>query len=836
MSKKLAFVAGMVLAIAGQNVAYPQQNAAPRPTASANDPDANAALAERMVQRAQGLLIANHSTGEAPAQPVFQQAAALLNGSCRLNPNEPRFWRLLAEARNKLDDVDGQITAWASYRRLLPDDRVAQARVIELYLGKIETADAKVNYLKDLLTKPSLAPELKAHIAAMAVPLLEQHSHEEAVAMMHQARQFYPLCEVLWMEYNLLPADAPQPQRVAALLDLLKANPAQPGPLFELAHFLSLAGLHEEAAPWYTQTVSVLNRMQMGTNLSLGIEFVSNLYRTGQTQIATQKAESLASQQMYPDSPEVWFLKLTLQHGTESPDQIRQARNVMDKGLATVAQQLSGASTQPSDAGTRPAGETFDLTDLVTKAKASASGAIRAGLVSALSDRAWLDLYFANDPKSAATYIDALKTLLPADDVTVLRLEGWHDLLSGNADAAKQKLTPLAEKDALSLLGLYQIEEKSGDKAKASELGGRILSEPAAGVLSAILFQAVKGKGYTPAPRPVTAEVKALLDQFPKDWITVIDPQLKGMPAAPAAKFYALRADPLRIAHHIGEPMLAKITLTNVGQQDLSIASGTLGLIQPDLWFDAQLRGVTQQSFTGLAYDRLMGRSILHPHDSISQIVRIDQGELGEILRRTPVGLLVVDADVVLNPLETSDGLHLSPGGQFVPFSRMFSRVSEPLNSDSARTKFLTAMQSASPVDRIGDLDVLAAYVMQSASAAGANAADKAQAQQYLTVIQGERSNPSAPVAAWAGVLSADLLDPSQRSRVLSEMAASGDWASRLLALAESRLLPSEARKELAGKLSESDPDADVKAFAAATLKAPELPALTQPTTAPARP
>ena len=438
MVKKLALMAGLTAAICSASLSVAQQPS-PAPT--------DAALASRIVQQTQKLVATGRNAETAPNNALMREAQAMLRAAMRLDPAEPRYPRLLAEACAHSGDVDGEIAAWSAYRRLLPDDRVAQSRVIELYVSKLQTADARITYLKDLLTKPSLAPELKAHIAALAVPLLEQRSHDEAVEMIHQARQFYPLSEVLWMEYRLLPADATLPQRAAAILDLLKANPAQPSPLFDLAHVLTLAGLHEDAAEWYRRANTVLNLMLVGGNLQLGLEVTANLYRIGQLQTSTQLSERLVGQQLFPDSVDAWFLKLTIQKSSITPEQLRLARSVVDKGLATIAANLtaspSSPATTPSIASTNPSAPTTapstdtDPTALALLAKASNDPSLINELVRALSDRIWLELYYANNPAAVTPTLDALKTLLAADDVTLLRLQGWYALGTAHPDEAR---------------------------------------------------------------------------------------------------------------------------------------------------------------------------------------------------------------------------------------------------------------------------------------------------------------------------------------------------------------------------------------------------------------
>ena len=53
-----------------------------------------------------------------------------------------------------------------------------------------------------------------------------------------------------------------------------------------------------------------------------------------------------------------------------------------------------------------------------------------AQYAAALTDLAWLEIYFAEKPDAAAPLLEALRGLSPAENVTVPRLEGWSFLLS----------------------------------------------------------------------------------------------------------------------------------------------------------------------------------------------------------------------------------------------------------------------------------------------------------------------------------------------------------------------------------------------------------------------
>jgi cytochrome c-type biogenesis protein CcmH/NrfG len=98
----------------------------PAPT----DP-ADAAVAEHLCEVAQSTLRAQTIT-----PPTWQAATALLEAAARLNPAEPRYWRLLAEAQLRQDNAAGAAAAFASLMRADPGSRVAQARLIDIYLAR----------------------------------------------------------------------------------------------------------------------------------------------------------------------------------------------------------------------------------------------------------------------------------------------------------------------------------------------------------------------------------------------------------------------------------------------------------------------------------------------------------------------------------------------------------------------------------------------------------------------------------------------------------------------------------------------------------------------------
>src|SRR6185437_483360 len=178
------------------------QSPAAQSAAAANaeeEADARKLLAERFDDM--GLSLAGNTRF---SKASIKQSTALIEAATRMNPYEPRFWRQLALFRQHGGDPEGAIEAWVKYRGLVPDDRVAQVELIDLYLGRFQTNEEKIEYLNSLLGKASLQNHVKAWLACKLVPLLDQRSHDQALAMLAQARGYYPLAEVTLLEWQML--------------------------------------------------------------------------------------------------------------------------------------------------------------------------------------------------------------------------------------------------------------------------------------------------------------------------------------------------------------------------------------------------------------------------------------------------------------------------------------------------------------------------------------------------------------------------------------------------------------------------------------------------------
>ena len=828
----------------------PPAEPAPTGPAPETQPDASSPqneyvepiIAERLFEVAQARLREANVT-----EPMWRQAAALLQAASKMNPRDPRFPRLLIEARLKVGDRDGAIAALTAYRKIDPADRVAQIQLIDLYAEQMQTADARLEYLRDLLARESIPTEVRSHVAAACVPLLLERSEEDAAAMVRQALDLFPLNpKALRLQYELLPPDASPAQRAAVLTAMLRSNPAQPDVVTEVANVMAGAGLGKDSLEWYSIALRLYPRSGLPYPTGFVADAGTQLLTSGQSQ--PLDALLAAYLQARPGDADAWFLRLTKEKArAQKLDRklIDEAWNGLSGNLAEVCTAISGSTNPepapaaappapgaaaaprtpaaPGAAGptSRPTATAPDAMAAARRVKAGESPDLQPALVAALSDLAWLELFFAEDADAAANWVGALRELLPADSVTLTRLDGWLDLVAGRSEQAGAKLRPIADGDPLAAVGMVRLASKdAGGEAEAAERVKHLLSTYRTGLAGAMVWSALHDRGIKPPEHPGADDLRAELDKFPRDWMQILE--------KPDA-YYDVTADVVKVAHRFHEPMIGRITIRNKTDYDLTI--GTDGILRPDLWLDAKITGLVNKSFPGVAYDRIARQVVLKGRDYSVQDVRIDQGALADALEQNPSASAQVNASVLLNPAPTSSGVGPGPAGLRKTFSKSFVRSGFALMQPVARRRLMAQVAGGTPGERLLGLDLLAAYVRMFAQQKELDPSMRALASDFVATVATSRNDPSKPVAVWATYLTARL-NPDERGGAVEALLAHEGWPARLLAVLAAVDLGPERQTEIATRLAQDDVEPTVKEFAAATLDVVRSQPSTQPATA----
>jgi tetratricopeptide (TPR) repeat protein len=786
---------------------------APEEPAAPHTPP-NVAVAEHLAEQSRDIL-----RMEVVAPASWRASQALLEAATRLAPGEPRLARLLVEASLHTGDVETAADALADYRQLNPADEQAQVRQIDLYLSQMQTADEQVAYLRDVVAAEGVPQAVRARAAVRAARLLfGRFERTEAGEMLDRALKLNPLdLDALRLRFERVEADAPPAERVGALLAMVRANPAQPDVVARVGRELADAGLARDALDWYGRALQVYRQMGVAPGSEFAIDYASTLLLNDDAKSADGLA-GLAGL-MFPDLSEAWFVRLLAAGaGNGDPATVEKLRQetavALSNRLATIRKAAgdAGATTRPVTSP-EPVAWPDPAADLELLATANRQDLVDA-YGDAAADVAWFLTYYADQPDAAGPWVAALKTLYGEESPLAARIEGWAFLKSNRPDEARVKLSAVADRDPLAAMGLVRLSE---DPEHAAAEARRLLTAHPSGFVGATLAEGLRATGARRDPVPHEAEVAAAVAEFPREWLRVLDDP---------SQFYTLRAEPVRIAHAYAEPMLLNVQVTNTGQQPITMGDG--GVIRPDLWVDALLRGVAQGAIPASAFDRLGGPLVLEPGQTTGQVVRADGGQLAELLSRNPSAAAHLQFQVMTNPSSDGQGSAApGPAGYAVRTTNILERSGAALGSPAVERRMNETLNTGQPEQKVRVLDLLGAFVrLLSQEGAEANAREMAGA--YREVIRLTVGDADPNVGAWAAYQLAMVSPADDRAAAVAKLAGNDYWGARAVAVVLSRAAGG-AGADAVGKLAESDPDPVVRDLAAAFL---ELPA--QPTTRPA--
>jgi hypothetical protein len=767
----------------------------------------------------------------------FKEAAALLMAACKLDPNEPRYPRMLFEAMLQIGDSAGALEAIKDYRAIdvphLPEqeqprnDQLAMVNYIDLSARQIQTAEGRFDYYKQILD--SRAPEpVKSHAALRAAQVaLERGQADLHDSFLAQALRLNPLnLEALRARLALVEQNGTPVERMGILLSMLKSNPIQPQVTYRVAREVADAGLPEDSILYYAQSADLASRLAQPLGREFALAYASELYLTGKPQLLVG-TRSIVDQLIKQNSGDVESLLLRWLAERIGADKDALAKtqhellNASLNRLLTLRQELgaTNATTRPiesTDAIALP-----NLSDDLTTLKQAKFESLRVPYAQAVSDLAWYLVYVANQPAQASQLLPTLKAILSDKDPIVVRIEGWIFMAQGQADQAAVKLKAVADQDVFAQAGTLLLWAKNpAEKDPAMASARKLLQEHPSGLLAVMLFDVMRDLNVKLLPRDDADALKERIAQFPKEWLRIID--------APQ-NFYVISAGMVggKVLFPYGEPMFARVSIKNISPFDLTV--GPEGVIRNDLWFDAQLRGLIQQTVTGAAYERLSQALVIKPGHTISQTVRMDQGQLGQILAGNPGPALTFDGHVRTNPRANGSG----PGGYDVKFGSITERSGFGLNQNTINA-LTNTIASGTPSEKIRGIELIAAEANAFRGAAQQNDQTKAIIAGLVDTLQKSANDNTPEVATWAVFLTA-VQDPSKRPVIIKTLVSDPDPTRRLLGLLLGNALPADQQKQLASNVQAAVKDPAVQLYTKGMIELADIMA-SKPTTAPTAP
>lgn len=768
----------------------------------------------------------------APDVAHMRQCEAFLEAARLSDPGEARYARLLADALLRLNDSDAAIGALEAYRRLQPGDQVAQLEVIGLYVHRLQSADAKFKYLHDLLSRESIPREVRAVIAAQCGQiLLEIGKDEYAREMVDRSLALDPLnLPSLEMKAGMLKSAGPG-ERAAVLVGMLRSNPAQPGAFLSVARIAGSVGLLREAIDWYTRSAYLRPSPEVTLEVACALFLSDQLFSASdQAPGAARVLDHLISEDA--ENYQAMTLRLLVEKRSEKHDgQLvekleAQSRNYLVNRLAAIRRVLGAVN-----ATTRPVTDSAialpDMGDDVERWRRSENARAKEEYLQSLAGLAFHEVYVANRPDEAEKLLGIYAQLASPADVVLARIAGWILLARDRREEARVKLSAAASAaDALAALGLIRSYASSAeDRDKAVERARQLMAANPAGPLGALIYDGVRDLGVKVTASADAAAVKAALDAFPGDFMNIL---------ARPQRFYSLRVEPLKVSHALGEPILARISVQNTSEHDLTI--GANGVIKPDVWVNVQFQGSRRGVVNGVCIERLSDQLVLKPRQTISRTVRVDQNALLEQLRQNPTTAVLMSIEVRTNVASPEAPDVSGPCGYAAVSAKLVER-SGFVPTPAAIERLCASVVSGPSEKRMRGIELLALvnYYVQNDRHSGFNAS----APAMVEALRKAQGDPLAAIRAHASYQHLFTLSPADQAAEIDRMLADSAWQVRFLGLAAVTNLPTvhpmtmDRRKAILANAAEKSAEPLLKRFAAASLETLVNRASTQPATQP---
>jgi tetratricopeptide (TPR) repeat protein len=775
-------------------------------------PDDRRDLAERMSQLAKAVTI------DRPLVPaVLRQSAALLEAAAVENP-VPRYYRILASNYQQLGDSDKELAALTTYYRFPADqnsegagDEIAIIRLIDLHLQRMQSLDDKLKYVNAMAGVDKLTGDVRSHAEFIACRLYDQRlDTEKAKAALDKALELNPLnIEALRYRYGKILDNGTPSDVVGALLDLLRANPVQPEVMSTLADQLVQQGLPDAAVNWYTNSFQLNTKLNIANTPEVFLNYACALYTTQQADRAADAAGQLLKSD--PSNTHAAFLRLLIARQRGLKKAIDDANSGVVDAIAQRLSALHGSVIGQAPA-TRPADdEVNDAAADLAKIRAAGDDSLFATYIGAIEDLATFKIYFSGQTAAAQPLLATLEQFLPAADVAIARLEGFSKLNDKKYDEAAVKFSAVADRDALAKMGMILVDLAKGkDTSKLSARATDLLTANQGGLLTLILQDGLRPLNVAPNPTDYTDAIHKQLNQFPHDWLNILDHDS-------TQDFYNMKAEPIRIEHAVGEPFLVRLTIQCTSEFPITLGSDST--LRRDVFIDCHTRGLFNAPFPSV-YDQIAGPIVLRKGEmGVNQIIRVDDPTIDQLLNQNTVTEMPLFYSFFTNPVTMSTGIVPGPAGYRRDFADAMLRVSNPLNDPAQKADLERKLTQGTIDQQMDTLDLLVTYVIN-----GRNQITQAQANpnpaggqpqldvkgfqsaidDYSLWVHNAERNDSPAVKAWAGYCNVLCAQDPAKLAAIKQLAAKPGWQDRILATALLHNQPADQAKKIAQQIADA--------------------------------
>jgi len=585
-------------------------------------------------------------------------ASILLEQATQLDTDNPDLWKLRVELARELDDVEALEAALSSYLETGVADDQASLDLISLRLGKYNTLDERFYALEQLLESANgrqMSDPLRSRVASQAAALAGELVEPAAQArwVVEAARLDPANAQAALMLMDIvIERGSDTVRQGSALINVVRAQPLDPLSRLELAELLASESAFARSNQQFGVVDSWLGSQPVYIGESVFRELMPmHAYRSWTMGLAST-GRSIPTLQVI-EALDEYFLAFHEARDTAVDAGLDISQVPAMPKAVPVDIELIRLSVLDSESDLDAAAASFERIEAAfSQAQSQQEESQEAGDGDSSSDStvdssagtlALIAAIFGPDPAQAQALIDALPT--DSEDAAIAR--GFIAARSGDAELARQLLTPLAEEMPIASCGLALVADSNPTRALQEiirENPGSMAALAAGRQLSKLEAQ--------PLPTSTGQALKDYCERFPEALWAVdlerspwIDVRLKIEPA----RFGML------------DPINAEITIWNTTR--FPIAIGDDSFIHPRAMMTPTptINGQSIGAITPVVVD-LSSSLTLGPGERLIVDTRLDLHGLGVLRYLNPGVGILFNARLIVNPV-------VGRAGNFVPLA-----------------------------------------------------------------------------------------------------------------------------------------------------------------------
>ena len=633
---------------------------------------------------------------------VLRNSQALMKSALELAPNNPFIWRLAIDLAAVLEDGDASADTWlsdglAKLSKLEPDDEVLRLRRVMDAIDERQTAEARVEASKAMLTPAAIAQlgrrvaaRVAFDLAALSRRTGDGQAFEKYLLFALELDPYFPEATETAAGYFRMNAPTVVDE-VHAMRDATLANPSRSTVALGLAELCLQQGAYRAAA----SILEIAYRMQQTRGPDEDVDallsdFIIALWGTGRIDNAFSHAKQRTEQLDNALLQEIEKQGMATSAAERATVHLPPTPTL----AATIAALSTAVDLKPSPIVVANAAFAFD-TMIAQVKKRNAAPQLAASLA---LDSAFVQLWLGwsvaksmdamakqaaekppeksvekplekpadesasklaatkqtdNSVEKAQSLIAAAVAYEPLTDETRARFDGWIALRTRDAAKAKAILAPIAANDLASKLGLALACDDLGETKEAARLLleiARATPSTAVGLWSrSRLYQLI---GATPVILPQAEEIETAAE-LPRGFLKLMNDGSASM---------LLRVTPREIEARPWDPLIFDIELTNRSAWPLSI--GPDGPIKDSTTITASLNVPGEMprppQIVLVSIDQ---KFVIDPGETLKIPVDISVTDASAALREDALSGAFISLHSIINWRTTSVGFEPSPYG-----------------------------------------------------------------------------------------------------------------------------------------------------------------------------